>query len=321
MGRKPNNESDIKYKHTGLENENWTVIDSFIGNDRRTYFNCKCKCGCGLLTKYRVDQFSQSKKKCDKQKKEIREKADKKYRDKHVPRDTYKTRLLGKVYGNLKVIDFYGYNKYKQIVFKCECQCIDKNIVYATYTDLESKRKDNCGCLTIIKQHDSHKKFNTYDLSGDYGIGYTTKGEEFWFDLEDYNLIKDYCWNKHDKYITARDENGNEIRMHRVIMGVVDGSIKVDHIFHHEYDNRKSELRLATNQENTFNHVLHSNNTSGVSGVSWDSEKDLWRARIFIDGKGIHLGYYNNFNDAVAVRLDAEEKHFGDFQYKEVSDE
>lgn len=31
---------------------------------------------------------------------------------------------------------------------------------------------------------------NTYDLSGEYGIGYTTKGEEFWFDLEDYDKIK-----------------------------------------------------------------------------------------------------------------------------------
>ena len=38
------------------------------------------------------------------------------------------------------------------------------------------------------------KKYNTYDLSGEYGIGYTTKGEKFLFDLEDYEKIKDYCW-------------------------------------------------------------------------------------------------------------------------------
>ena len=39
-----------------------------------------------------------------------------------------------------------------------------------------------------------HKKYNTYDLTGEYGIGYTSKDEEFYFDLEDYDKIKDYCW-------------------------------------------------------------------------------------------------------------------------------
>lgn len=321
MGRKPINDGDIKQKYIGLENENWIVIDILIQKDRRIYLQCKCQCGCGQLTKFRSDQFKNSKKKCDKLKNKKKEDSQKEYRNKHISRDTYKNRLFGKLYGNLKVIGFYGYNKHKQIVYKCECQCIDKNIVYATYTDLKSKRKDNCGCLTRKKQHDLKKKYNTYDLSGAYGIGYTTKGEEFWFDLEDYDKIKDYCWSIHDKYIVARDVDGKYIKMHRVVMGVTNPYIKVDHIFHHEYDNRKSELRLATNQENTFNHVLHSNNTSGVSGVSWDSEKDLWRARIFLEGKGIHLGYYDNFENAVTVRLEAEKEYFGEFQYKEALNE
>ena len=40
---------------------------------------------------------------------------------------------------------------------------------------------------------ETFKKYNTYDLSGEYGIGYTSKGEEFYFDLDDYDKIKDYC--------------------------------------------------------------------------------------------------------------------------------
>lgn len=89
----------------------------------------------------------------------------------------------------------------------------------------------------------------------------------------------------------------------------------VDHKNHDTSDNRKFRLRLTTNQENTMNHVLHSNNTSGVSGVSWDSEKSLWRARIFLNYKGIHLGYFTKFEDAVAVRKQAEIKYFGEFRY------
>lgn len=30
---------------------------------------------------------------------------------------------------------------------------------------------------------------NTYDLSGEYGIGYTSNGEQFYFDKEDFCLI------------------------------------------------------------------------------------------------------------------------------------
>jgi hypothetical protein len=38
--------------------------------------------------------------------------------------------------------------------------------------------------------------------------------------------------------------------------------------------------------------------------------------QIKTKGKLIHIGYYNNFNDAVNARKDAEEKYFGEFQAK-----
>ena len=38
-------------------------------------------------------------------------------------------------------------------------------------------------------------KYNKYDLLGSFGVGWTTNtNKEFWFDLEDYDKIKDYCW-------------------------------------------------------------------------------------------------------------------------------
>ena len=55
---------------------------------------------------------------------------------------------------------------------------------------------------------------NVYDLSGEYGIGYTLKGEPFWFDLEDYDLIKDYCWHytQKNKIETTNVETRKEIK-------------------------------------------------------------------------------------------------------------
>lgn len=42
------------------------------------------------------------------------------------------------------------------------------------------------------------KKFNEYKLDGEYGVGFTSNThKEFYFDLEDFGLIKSYCWCEH----------------------------------------------------------------------------------------------------------------------------
>ena len=69
----------------------------------------------------------------------------------------------------------------------------------------------------FIKKWKKFKKYNTYDLSGEYGIGYTSKGEEFWFDLNDYNKIKDYCWYYNSNgYLCSQNANCKHIYFHRL---------------------------------------------------------------------------------------------------------
>ena len=92
-------------------------------------------------------------------------------------------------------IDKKETNKHKgrNTYWKCLCDCGNyKSIVSGSLTNGTTK---SCGCLKIQSSKDRNKKYNTYDLSSDYGIGYTSKGEEFYFDIEDYNKIKDYCWH------------------------------------------------------------------------------------------------------------------------------
>ena len=207
----------------------------------------------------------------------------------------------------------------------CECSCPEHNRIVASSSNIRRGITKSCGCLAkensrelLIGNNYGHKnkKYNTYDLSGEYGIGYTSKGEEFYFDLEDYDLIKDYCWNIHDGYVTTIDyTNGKEyIKMHRLIMGA-HPEIVIDHKTHKTVDNRKKYLRCASNLTNHFNHELYSNNTSGVSGVNWDNESQKWRARLWANGQMYHLGRFGNFDDAVKARKAAEEKYFGEFSY------
>ena len=54
-------------------------------------------------------------------------------------------------------------------------------------------------------------------------------------------------------------------------------------------------------------------NTSGVKGVSWDSQRQKWTAQIKFKGKKYYLGRYPKLEDATTARKEAEENLFGDF--------
>lgn len=170
-----------------------------------------------------------------------------------------------------------------------------------------------------VKMGKANKKYNTYDLSGDCGIGYPTNAldKPFVFDLEDYDKIKDYCWFLHHpskdspEYTTVTSydpETGRYVKIWWIIMG----EKYIDHKNGNTLDNRKENLRLCTQHQNSMNLKLKRNNTSGVSGVS-RGYNDLWRARIMLNRKEICFGYYENFDDAVRARLIGEYKYFGEF--------
>ena len=97
-------------------------------------------------------------------------------------------------------------------------------------------------------------------------------------------------------------------------MGVSE-NIKVDHINHNTFDNRKSRLRVATTSQNAMNRTKGSNNTSGVTGVVWVKNRNNWKAEIKINDETIYLGSYDKFEDAVKARKEAEDKYFGEWSY------
>ncbi len=102
---------------------------------------------------------------------------------------------------------------------------------------------------------------------------------------------------------------GTRYYAHRIIWTIVHGEWpqdELDHINGNPSDNRLENLRVVTHQENGRNQKLYCSNTSGVVGVSWHKRDETWRAEIKVDGKKIHLGYFDSFDDAVAARAAAE---------------
>lgn len=198
-------------------------------------------------------------------------------------------------------------------VWRCQCDC--GNFINVKSTNLLTKKTQSCGCFLSDRSSEVNKKYNTYDLSGNYGIGFTSNGYEFYFDIEDYNKIKDYCWWKNkDGYITAHDFNDKNyitIRLHKLIMDIY--NMVGDHWDGNPVNNCKNNLRPTTSSQNAMNRKTNNNNSSGFKGVHWDKKSSQWRARIGIEGRRINLGLYNNIQDAINARIEAEQKYFGEY--------
>ena len=245
--------------------------------------------------------------------------------------------LTGQKFGKLTVLERVedhitsGGNRFTQWKCICDCQqCLsdDEKQYYIAYGNkLRNYKTISCGCSTkeIIGVHTKqrHKKNrSTYDLSGEYGIGHTYDGYDFYFDLDDYEKIKDFNWHINDQgYVLARikkDEKFTEIRMHRIILGVNNKNDEVDHIHgkNSRRDNRKGNLRVVTHSQNNINKGIRANNTSGVTGVDYVKRLNKWRARISLDNRNMVIGLFDDKNDAIIARENAEEKYFGEYSYK-----
>ena len=231
--------------------------------------------------------------------------------------------LTGRIFGRLLVLkqadDYVHPNGSRRARWLCECSCEERNKIVVAGDRLKKKNGTrSCGCLqkeSLILVHESKKKTNEYDLSGEYGIGWTSNtNQEFYFDLEDYDKIKDYCWFElidragyHSLYSYDPNTKCN-IKMHWILVGK-----NYDHANRLPLDNRKANLRIATFEENTQNRNKRSDNTSGIIGVSWDDKKQKWIARISVHKKRICLGTFANKIDAITARLEAESQYYKEF--------
>jgi len=85
----------------------------------------------------------------------------------------------------------------------------------------------------------------------------------------------------------------------------------LDHKSPDPANNRWGNLRRATQKQNRNNKRYNtpSNNTSGQMGVTWVVKRQKWQAQITINDRCIHLGRYDDIEDAIAARKRAEREH------------
>jgi len=224
--------------------------------------------------------------------------------------------LTGQVFGRLTAL-YKVNNKNGKTMWHCKCSC--GNECDVSTNGLKTGNTSSCGCLRLDRLRESfeeRKQLNQYDLSNDYGIGYTNSGQPFFFDLEDYPRICNYLWGINSiGYVVAKNGETN-LSLHRLVMNAQEGE-EIDHVNHLKHDDRKINLRKVKRGLNNANRTPNKNLESGCTGVyvRHNIKGDVWVARITVNYKHVSLGTYNSKKDAIAARKRAETYYWGEYSY------
>ena len=103
------------------------------------------------------------------------------------------------------------------------------------------------------------------------------------------------------------------VRMHRLILGITDSEVLGDHRNGDSLDNRRSNLRTATPQQNSFNQRISRSNKSGFKGISYDQNTGSWQAKITVNRRHKYLGRFKTPAEAAQAYTNAAQEIHGEF--------
>lgn len=161
-------------------------------------------------------------------------------------------------------------------------------------------------------EHEDYIEIKTYDKNGKYK-GSTKIDKECLEEIKKYKVYIREQKNKQYAIVSDNLHSNKKYFLHRILMNLKDVrynlNIAIDHINGDSLDNRISNLRICAQEDNMknirkLNHIV---------GVSWLKVNKKWTARIMHNYKGIHLGNYNSYEEAVLARIKAEQELIGEY--------
>ena len=148
-----------------------------------------------------------------------------------------------------------------------------------------------------------------------------TRGKFATVDDADFDILGKYSWHCTEHgYAARRDSDSKHHYLHRDILNAKKGEV-IDHISGDKLDNRRVNLRICSQAENTWNSHNRKSGTTGFQGVyesnpyskrGWNLKKK-YAARINVNKKQIWLGRYETAEEAYRVYVDACKKYRGEY--------
>lgn len=148
-----------------------------------------------------------------------------------------------------------------------------------------------------------------------------SKGKVALVDDEDFEIQGKFRWytivGKYTWYAARHDPQGKgkygQLLLHREILLAPTG-MQVDHINRNGLDCRRSNMRLATNAQNSANHRKRRDNSSGHIGV-YQSHGCInkWDAMIRVNGRTKFIGSFSSIEDAARARDAMALELYGEF--------
>lgn len=141
-------------------------------------------------------------------------------------------------------------------------------------------------------------------------------------DDSDYAEVSKHKWyaqtgrkGKKNVYVARRDyRTGKLVKLHRVLLGITDPKVQVDHINGNGLDNRRCNLRLVSNAENARNVSKRPECSTRYKGVCYSKRDELYFAYINFNGKRQYLGYSKDNPEELARIYDQKAKELhGEF--------
>ncbi|MEG1411770.1 MAG: hypothetical protein RSD36_18200 [Terrisporobacter sp.] len=208
-----------------------------------------------------------------------------------------KENLIGNKIGMLNILDSKFSNRKTYYLCKCECG----NEKWIRSDSIKSGKQQSCGCLRKTTQFEKRdligRKFGRLTVVKELE---QKKGRYTW----ECNCL---CGNTHiveGSLLTSGKTTSCGCVKHEYVMKHQKLALKA-HIDKNIIDN--VNISIITRDK------LMSHNTSGVTGVVWDKSRQKWKAEIIFKNKKYFLGRYENREDAIGARKEAEEKLHKDF--------
>jgi hypothetical protein len=132
-------------------------------------------------------------------------------------------------------------------------------------------------------------------------------------DIDDIDVCKDYKWFINgDGYAYANDKKGSTISLSRYLYKDIDKSMEIDHIDNDRLNNCKNNLRMATRSQNNYN--------KKSTGITWNKKAKKWYAQIGFNCKKLHIGSFDNPDEAYNAYCIKAGELFGEFANIKIKD-